>query len=213
LVDWPDLGTVRFVDTAGMRRGGKVRGVEYFSFVRATQAIDASDVVLLVLDARDGFTADDKRIAAKVMDAGRALLIVANKWDLVDERDASFKRLDEELTPFAHAPLIRASAIRGVGVPRIPHVLSELHARWSSRVSTSEVNAVLRRALQERPTPRSSGTLHYATQVSTRPPTFVVFGGAREPGPGYRRYLVYRLRSEFGLAGVPIRLRFRARRR
>ncbi|HEX6130978.1 MAG TPA: ribosome biogenesis GTPase Der [Actinomycetota bacterium] len=213
VVTWPGLGRVRFVDTAGMRRGTKVRGVEYYSVLRATRAIERSDVVVLVLDAVDGLTAEDKRIAAGAIEAGRALLVVANKWDLVDERDARFKDLGAALRPFAGAEVVRTSAATGQGVRRLPAILLDLHRRWSSRVPTAAVNELLQAAQRERPTPRASGTLHYATQVSAGPPTFVVFGGARPPDPAYRRYLENRIRRELRLEGVPIRLRFRARHR
>ena len=89
--------------------------------------------------------------------------------------------------------------------------MADLHDRWTSRVATSTVNDIVRAAQQERPTDRRTGNLHYATQVSSGPPTFVLFGGAHAPGPGYRRYLENRLRRELGLAGIPIRLRFRPR--
>ncbi|HEX6843482.1 MAG TPA: ribosome biogenesis GTPase Der [Actinomycetota bacterium] len=210
LVTWP-TGPVRFVDTAGMRRGQSVRGVEYYGYLRASEAIDRSHVVMLVLDATDGFTTEDKRIAARVMEAGRAFVVVANKWDLVEDKDREYKSLAELLQPFARASAIRTSARTGQGVNRLPAILLDLHARWSSRASTSEVNEIVQTAQRERPTPRQTGNLHYATQVSTGPPTIVVFGGAKAPGPGYQRYLENRLRSNLGLAGVPIRLRFRAR--
>jgi len=211
VVDWPELGRVRFVDTAGMRRGGKVRGVEYYSYLRAAEAIASSHVAMLVLDAADGFTGEDKRIAARVMQEGRALLVAANKWDLVQDKDRTFKLLQEELAPFARTTAVRTSARTGQGVPRLPPILMELHRRWSFRASTSKVNEILHRAQRERPTPRVAGTLHYITQVGAGPPTFVVFGGANEPGPGYRRFLENRYRAELGLDGVPIRLRFRPR--
>jgi GTP-binding protein len=213
VVDWPGYGLVRFVDTAGMRRGAKVRGVEYYSFLRATAAIDRAHVALLVLDAIDGFTVEDKKIASRVIDAGRALLVVANRWDLVEERDRTFKDLNEISRPFARTQVVRTSATDGIGVSRLPPLLLDLHRRWDLRVPTSRVNEVLHAAQAERPSPRSAGTLHYATQVSSGPPAFVVFGGARPPGPGYRRYLENRLRAEFGWNGVPLRLRFRSRAR
>jgi GTP-binding protein len=213
VVEWPDLGRARFVDTAGMRRGTKVRGVEYYSVLRATAAIERAHVALLVLDAVGGFATEDKKIANTVMDAGRALLVVANRWDLVEDRDATFKRLGEELSTFAGASVVRTSALTGLGVHRMPSILVELHARWRSKASTSHLNDVLQAAQRERPTPRSASTLHYVTQVGTGPPTFVVFGGAKAPDAGYRRYLENRFRRELGLDGIPIRLRFRPRTR
>jgi len=92
-------------------------------------------------------------------------------------------------------------------------LLLDLHTRWSSRASTSSVNDIVQTAQRERPSPKGTGTLHYATQVSTAPPTFVIFGGARPPAPTYQRYIENRLRRELGLEGVPIRLRFRPRTR
>jgi GTPase len=210
VVSWPS-GRVRFVDTAGMRRQVKVKGVEYFSFVRATEAIERADVGILVIDAGEGFTVEDKKIANRIMDAGRAFVLVANKWDLVEEKDRVYKQLQGSLRPFARAGALRTSARSGRGVNRLPPVLLDLHQRWSLRVSTSQVNEVIHGAQRERPTPRATGNLHYATQVGTSPPTFVVFGGAREPDAGYRRFLENRLRTRFGLEGVPIRLRFRPR--
>ena len=211
VVSWPD-GPVRFVDTAGMRRATKIRGVEYFSVVRATQAIERAHVGILVIDAEQGFAVEDKKIANIVLDQGRALVIVANKWDLVEEKDATYAELSATARQFASAPVMRASALSGRGVHRIPPVLVDLHTRWTSRVPTSEVNAIIQQAQRERPTPRSAGNLHYATQVSSGPPTFVVFGGAHEPDPSYRRYIEHRFRRECHLEGIPVRVRYRARK-
>jgi GTP-binding protein len=211
VVSWPD-GPVRFVDTAGMRRPTRAQGIEYFSFVRATEAIERADVAMLVIDGTQGFTTEDKRIANRVMEAGRAFVLVANKWDLVEEKERRYGDLNDTVRVFADAGVVRTSALKGTGVHRLGPVLLDLHARWSLRVPTAKVNDVVQRAQRERPTPRSTGTLHYATQVASGPPTFVVFGGAKEPDAGYRRYLENRLRRTFGFQGVPIRLRFRGRR-
>ena len=213
LVTWPGHGPVRFVDTAGMRRGTKVRGIEYYSVVRARAAIEAAHVAVLVLDASDGFSVEDKKIANVVTDAGRGLLIAANKWDLVEDKDRTFKRLANEVQLYANATVMRTSASRGQGVHRLPPLLIDLHTRWTSRASTSTVNDIVQTAQRERPTPQRTGNLHYATQVATGPPSFVVFGGAQPPNATYQRYLENRLRRELGLDGVPIRLRFRPRRR
>jgi GTP-binding protein len=216
LVGWPDLlpdgGPVRFVDTAGMRRGQSVRSLEYYSFLRASEAIDRAHAVILVIDAADGFTSENKRIARRVLEAGRALLLAANKWDLVDDKDRTFTSLGAELRPFADARVVRVSALHGQGVHRLPPLLVDLHDRWTLRASTSKVNDIVQAAQRERPTPRVAGTLHYATEVAAGPPTFVIFGGGREPDAGYRRYLENRLRVALSLQGVPIRLRFRSRR-
>lgn len=212
VLEWPQ-GRVRFVDTAGMRRQTRVRGVEFYSFVRATRAVERADVAVVVIEAPEGLTSEDKKIAVRAMEAGCGLLVAANKWDLVEEKDRTFKRLQDDVALFGAATVMRTSARSGQGVHRLPPVLMDLHGRWGRRVPTAIVNEVLQQAQAERPTPRSAGTLHYATQVASGPPTFVVFGGAREPGPGYRRFLENRLRRTFGFEGVPIRLSFRARRR
>ncbi len=208
LVEWSS-GPVRFVDTAGMRRVARARGVEYYSFLRARRAIERAHVTLLVLDATDGFTAEDRRIASTVIEAGRGLLLVANKWDMVEERDRAYRDLVEASAPFAHADVVRTSALTGAGVRRLPGSLLAVHRRWTTRVPTAEVNRVLELAQGERPAPGRT-PYRYATQVSSGPPTFVVFGG-REPDPAYRRFIENRLRRAFGFEGVPIRLRFRAR--
>ena len=213
LVDWRDAGRIRFVDTAGMRRAIRVKGVEYYSFVRAGAAIDRADAAAVVFDANEGLTAEDQKIAFRVLEAGRALLLVANKWDLVEDKDRLFKQLTEEATLLARATVIRTSAVRGQGVARIPELLLELRTRWASRATTSRVNQVLQDLQGAQPPPRSSGTLHYAAQVASRPPSFVFFGGGRPPVPGYRRYVENRLREAFHLDGIPIRMRFRPRTR
>lgn len=212
LLDWPN-GPVRFVDTAGMRRQTRVTGLEYYGFVRATRAIERADVAVVVIEAPEGFTSEDKKIVVRVLEAGRGLLIAANKWDLVEEKDRTFKRLSEEAALFANATIMRTSATRGQGVHRLAPLLMDLHERWRHRVSTAKVNEVLHAAQAENPTPRNAGNLHYATQVGSGPPTFVIFGGSREPDPSYQRYLENRLRRTFGYDGVPIRLTFRPRTR
>jgi GTP-binding protein len=207
VVTWPD-GPVRFVDTAGLRRRSRVQGVEYYSFLRAERAIERSHVAMLVLDASQGFTTEDRRIAARVIEVGRGLVVVANKWDLVEEKDRTFKGLGAEMAPFARAPVLRTSATTGTGVHRAAPVLLEVHDRWSRRAPTSTVNEVLQAAQGERPGPGGL-RYRYGTQVSTGPPTFVLFGG-RAPGAGYERFLEGRFRRALGLEGAPVRLRFRA---
>jgi len=213
LVEWPGVGQIRFVDTAGMRRAIRVQGVEYYSFVRAGEAIDRAHAAAVIFDASEGLTAEDERIAFRVLEAGRSLLLVANKWDLVEEKDRRFKQLTEEARMLGRATVVRSSALHGLGVGRIPEKLLDLRERWSSRAPTSRVNEALQQAQGAKPPPRMSGTLHYAAQVATRPPSFVIFGGGRAPGPSYRRYIENRFREAFHLDGVPIRMSFRTRTR
>jgi GTP-binding protein len=209
VVAWPD-GPVRFVDTAGLRRRSRTQGVEYYSFLRAERAIERSHVAMLVLDASQGFTTEDRRIASRVIEVGRGLVVVANKWDLVEEKDRVFKELGQEVTPFARAPVLRTSAKTGVGVHRAAPLLLEVHDRWLRRAPTATVNEVLQEAQGLRSAP-GGVRYRYGTQVSAGPPTFALFGG-RTPGSGYERFLEHRLRAAFELDGVPVRLRFRSGR-
>ncbi|HEX9375247.1 MAG TPA: ribosome biogenesis GTPase Der [Actinomycetota bacterium] len=212
VVRWPE-GPVRFVDTAGLRRAARMQGIDYYSLVRAARAIDRAHVGVLIIDATDGLTNDDKHVAARVIESGRALAVVANKWDLVpsEEKEPLLQDLAEALIPFASPPLLRVSALSGQGVSRLPRALLLQHGRWTRRVSTSEVNRVLEQAQDERPPPRGITRFRYGTQVSAGPPSFVLFGG-KPPDATYRRFLENRLRRAFDLPGVPLRMRFRARK-
>ena len=210
VVEWPD-GPVRFVDTAGLRRPSKAQGVEYYSFLRAERAIERAHVALLVLDAPQGLAGEDKRIAARVMEVGRGLVVVANKWDLVEERDRAFKDLTELLSPYARAPVFRTSATGGTGVHRLPAVLRQVYERWIRRVPTARVNEVVAAAQAEQQAP-GGVRYRYATQVAVAPPRFVLFG-AGSPPTSYQRFLEGRLRRALDLDGVPIVIRFRQGRR
>jgi len=191
-----------------------MQGVDYYGLVRAVRAIDRAHVALLLLDAAEGFTGEDKHVAERVIEAGRGLVVVANKWDLVPTgtKDVLFKDLSEQIVPFARPPLLRTSALSGTGVGRIPAALLGVHRSWTSRAPTTRVNELLEEAQAERPPPRGTSRFLYGTQVAMGPPTFVLFGG-RPPDLGYQRFLENRLRRSLGLSGVPIRLRFRAKRR
>jgi len=204
---------LRFVDTAGFRRPLRTQGVEYYGLLRAVQAIEAADIALLVLDANQGLTGEDKRLAARVRDAGRGLAVALNKWDLVPpgERADLFVRLSDEARVIPGAPVLRMSALTGSGVGRLAPTLLGVHERWSRRVPTAEVNRVLERATGSYPPPRGTARIRYGTQVTSGPPTFVLFGADRVP-PSYGRYLENSLREAFGFDGVPVRLRFRGRR-
>jgi GTP-binding protein len=205
---------VRFIDTAGFRRPGRTTGVEYYGLVRSLQAIDSAHVALLVVEAPQGLTGEDKRVAARVVDAGRGLVAALNKWDLLPsgERSERFLELKRDLQLFPGTPVIRTSALTGMGVSRVLPQLLAVHQAWSARASTAEVNRVIQRAVAAHPPPRGAGRILYATQVSSGPPTFVLFG-AKDPGAPYRRYLEGALRREFGFNGVPVRLSFRERDR
>jgi GTP-binding protein len=204
---------VRFVDTAGFRRPLRTQGVEYYGLLRAEQAIQAAHVALLVIDAVEGVTGEDLRIAGKVRDAGRGLAAVLNKWDLIPpvDRAERFERLAEEVRVIPGAQVLRTSAITGSGVGRLAGVLLAAHERWGRRIPTAEVNRVLEKATAAHPPPRGAGRIRYGTQVTAGPPTFVLFGAARVI-PSYERYLENTLREAFGFQGIPVRLRLRGRR-
>jgi GTPase len=213
VVDW-DGGPVRFVDTAGFRRPSRAEGVEYYGFLRAVRAIERAQVATLIVAADEGVTTEDRKIAARVEEAGRGLVVVANKWDLVDsgERADRFEEIRERVSVFPSVPVIRTSATTGAGVAKLRPALLRTGEAWVKRVSTAEVNRVLQRAQGEHPPPRVTGKVLYGSQVGSGPPRFVVFSGGPIPRP-YARFLENRLRQAFGFEGVPIRLTFRRRRR
>jgi GTPase len=202
------------VDTAGFRRPSRAEGLDYYGFLRAVRAIDRSHVAVLVVAADEGVTSEDKRIAARVAEAGRGLVVVANKWDLVpsDERAERFVEIKERVSVFPGVPVIRSSALTGMGAMKVPPALLEAQEAWSKRVSTSEVNKAVERAQKETPPPRQTGKIRYAAQVGSAPPRFVLFSSGPIP-THYARFLEHRLREAFDLKGVPIRLTFRRRRR
>jgi GTPase len=201
---------LRFVDTAGLRRAVKTKDVEYYGLLRTLEAVDHCDVALLVVDASEGLTGEDKRLAARVVEAGRGLAVTLNKWDLVPsgERADRFVQLAAELRLFPGTPVVRTSALTGMGAGRIVPALLSVRQAWTTRASTADVNRVLQAASAAHPPPRGVGQIRYGTQTSARPPTFVLFGTA-EPPASYRRYLEHALRRAFGFRGVPLRLRFR----
>ena len=214
----------RFVDTAGIRRKGKVQfGPEFFMVNRALRAIRRSDVVLLVLDATAGVTEQDRVLAQKISDDGRACVIVCNKWDAVVDKDSStydksVKYVREELPQVRWAPIIFLSAATGQRVGKLYGVIDDALQAHRKRISTAILNEVLRDAVLWQPPPaKRSGAaakVYYCHQVSTRPPTIVVF--CNDPGlvpNNYRRYLDRKFRESLeGLEATPIRWIFRGRR-
>jgi GTPase len=213
VVAW-DGREVRFVDTAGFRRPSRAEGVDYYGFLRTARAIDRCHVAALVVAADEGVTTEDRRIAARIGDAGRGLVVVANRWDLVpsEERERRLARIRERVAVFPGAPVLRTSALTGRGVGRVAPTLLATHRTWNLRFPTSEVNIVLQRAQGERPPPRETGRILYGSQVAAGPPRFVLFSSGPIPS-GYARFLENRLRAAFGFDGVPIRFTFRRRRR
>jgi GTP-binding protein len=206
----------RFVDTAGIRRRAKTHDVEIFSASRTRSAINRSDVAVLVIDAGEGATAQDQRIARQVAESGVGAAIAVNKWDLVgddDQAKALTRTLEDRLQFVSYAPLIRTSALTKRGVQRIlPEIDRVLEGR-RLRVGTAALNELIQEAQSKSPPPKagvSPSRVLYATQVSAAPPTFVLFTS----GPlaaSWQRFLERRLREEFGFEGNPIHLVIRER--
>lgn len=214
----------RFVDTAGMRRKGKVEfGPEFFMVNRALRAIRRADVALLILDATAGVTEQDRILAQKIADDGRACAIICNKWDAVVDKDSatydkSVKYIRSEMPQIRWAPILFVSAETGQRVGKIYGVVDEAVKAHRKRVKTSVLNEVLRDVVAWQPPPaRRNGAqakIYYCNQVSTRPPTVVVF--CNDPGlinDNYRRYLDRKFRESLeGFESTPIRWLFRGRR-
>ena len=214
----------RIVDTAGIRRPGRVAEsgqVESVSVLLSRRAIENADVVVLVVDAVAGVTEQDAAIVGEADRAGCGVIIAANKWDLVKDRDPGFvKTFDESLRDrlkfLDYAPVLHISAATGERTPRVLEAIDRIAAARRTRVKTSQLNTFVERISQEHP-PASPGRRHvrilYAVQSSVAPPTFVFFTNvATEFHFSYRRFLENRLREEFGFEGTPIRLQVRARR-
>jgi GTP-binding protein len=204
-------GGIRFVDTAGMRRRAKeAEGAEYYSMVRALQSLDRAQCAVLVLDASEGVTRQDQRLAERVDAAGGAVVLVLNKWDTLDaeRRAAVTAEVEDRLGFLAYAPVLKISALTGLGVHRLLPALAEAMAASAKRVPTGELNRVMASAQAAHPSP--AGRVLYATQGATDPPTFTLFATRAIPAP-YLRYLERRLREHFGLGPTPVVFRVRRR--
>jgi GTP-binding protein len=211
---------VQLVDTAGLRKRAKVEDkLERLSAADTRRAIDYAEVVVLLLDATRGLESQDLRIAAQIIDEGRALIIALNKWDVAENASALFNgvkaALGEGLAQLRDVPLLTVSAKTGKGIDTILEVAFELRDAWSRRVPTGELNRWFESAIEANPPPAPKGQrikLRYITQVKTRPPSFVVFGNRTDELPeSYRRYLLNALRRALNLGPVPLRLDFRGR--
>ena len=206
-----DAGPVRFVDTAGMRRKSRIgEGAEYYSLVRALQAIDQADVACLVVDATEGVTHQDQRLAERIDAAGSPVVILLNKWDLLAaaQRAVVVDNVADRLAFLGYAPVLKISALSGTGVHKLVPALEESIAAYHRRVPTRALNQVIQAAQAAQPAP--GGKILYGTQGTTDPPTFVLFSTKALPAP-YLRYLERRIREHFDFGPTP--LKFRVRRR
>lgn len=208
------------IDTAGIRRRGRVeQGIERFSVLRSMRSIDRSDVVLVLIDATEGFTAQDLHIAGYVEEQKKGIVVVINKWDLVEKSPRSMdeyrEKAREALDFMPYAPLVFISAKFGQRVQQPLETALEVVAERQRRVSTAALNKMLREAVASHPPASKPGKwlkFYYATEADTSPPTFVFF--CNDPTQihfSYRRYLENRLRETFGFTGTPLRLSFRGR--
>jgi GTP-binding protein len=207
-----ELGPLRFIDTAGMRRKARVDDdTEYYSSLRALRAIDKADVALLVIDASEGVTSQDQRLAERVDAAGCPIVILMNKWELVnqEEKDELMYQLSQRLHFLGESPVLRISALTGRGIQRLAPALEAAIDAYETRVPTRRVNEVIQLAQSAQAAPHG-GRVLYATQGATHPPTFTLFTNKDLPA-SYVRYLERRLREEFDLGATPIKVRLRRR--
>ncbi|TJW12192.1 ribosome biogenesis GTPase Der [Parvibacter caecicola] len=207
----------RIVDTAGLRRKSQIdEDVEYYGFVRAMRAIDRADVALLVVDSSIGLTNEDQRVAGYAAERGCAMVIVLNKWDLVegpDEKQKIRDRIADRMTFVGYAPVVAISALTGKKVQRIWDAVEEAFANYSQVIPTGKLNAFLT-TIRESGHTVSKGKailrMKYVTQTATKPPRFTFFCNRPDVvDDNYERYLENRLRAAFPLTGTPVRLRFK----
>jgi GTP-binding protein len=222
--EWTDPATgetraLKLIDTAGMRKKAKVDDkLERLAVADARHAVDFAEVVVLLLDATRGLEVQDLKIANLVLEEGRALMVVVNKWDVAEGASALFNgiraALDEGLAQLKGVPLLTVSARTGKGLDQMLGAAFELREQWSRRVSTALLNRWFDKALEANPPPAPGGRrikLRYITQIKSRPPSFVVFGTRLDDLPAsYERYLVNSIRKELGFGAVPVRLTFRS---
>jgi GTP-binding protein len=213
-----DGETYRFVDTAGLRRRVReAKGAEYYASVRTVQALEAAEVAIVLVDASVPLTEQDQRVLATVVEAGRALVLVVNKWDLLDEdrRYELERELERDLGRTHWAPRVNVSARTGRGVDKLGPALETALASWEQRIPTARLNAWITEVTGRTPPPPRGGKaprVLFATQAGTRPPKFVLFtSGPLEPG--YLRFVERRLREDFGFPGTPLDVQVRVKER
>ncbi len=219
-IRWQDRDYV-FIDTAGIRRKSKVReDLERYSVIRAIAAIERADVVLLMIDAQEGVTQQDAKIAGLAHDRGKGIVIVVNKWDIIEKDDKTIykhtKRIREVLAFMSYAEIIFISAKTGLRIGRIFDTIDVVIQNQNLRVQTGVLNEILADAVAMHQTPSDKGRhlkIYYITQVSVKPPTFVLFVNSKELMHfSYTRYLENQLRKAFGFGGTTLRFIVRERR-
>jgi GTP-binding protein len=202
-------GLIRFIDTAGMRKRARTEaGLETYSVLRSLDALDRADIAILVIDATDGATGQDQRLAERISAAGCPAIVVLNKWELVptEFRDAVLATVGDKLAFLGDAPVIKTTALSGKGVHRLLPALSNAAVDYAKRVPTGALNRAVRDLQIKQPAP--TGKIRYAVQGATEPPTFTLFISGRLPST-YLRYVERSLRERFELGASPIRVRVR----
>ncbi|MBT3533812.1 MAG: ribosome biogenesis GTPase Der [Rhodospirillaceae bacterium] len=209
---------IRLIDTAGLRKQAKVsEKLEKLAADDAVRAMEYAQVVVLLLDARAPLERQDLNIAARTLEEGRALIVAANKWDLVTDRRAAMEqlrdRLETSLTQARGVPVVTLSALTGQGVEKLMPAVTGVYKRWQQRISTAALNRWLKDMTESHPPPLGQHgrriRLRYMTQAKTRPPTFVIFTNLPNLPDAYSRYLQNGLREKFDLPGVPLRILLR----
>ncbi len=215
-----EQGKFCFIDTAGMRKKAKVNDrVEQFSVLRATMAIDRADVCLILIDAHEGVTEQDTKVAGLAHEAGKASIIVVNKWDDIEKDDKTMKRMTDDirrdLSYMTYAPVLFISALTGQRVHKLFELINRVHEMSLLRIRTGVLNSVLSEATTRVQPPTDRGRrlkIYYMTQAGVQPPTFVLFcNEAKLFHFSYQRYLENQIRSTFALEGTPIRMVIRER--
>lgn len=210
-----EFGKYILIDTAGVRRKSKIKEViEKFSIMRTSLAIERSDVCLLMIDATEGVTEQDTKIAGEAHEAGKGIVIAVNKWDEIEKDNHTLDQFKKDVynnLPYLnYAPIIFISAKTGQRINKLFELINQTAANNAMRLSTSMINQVLNEAIALVQPPTDKGKrlkIYYMTQASTKPPTFVVFVNSKELFHfSYERYLINQLRKEFGLQGTPIRM-------
>jgi GTP-binding protein len=210
VLDTPE-GPIRFVDTAGMRRKSRTEdGTEYFAMVRALAALDLADVVLLVIDATEGVTHQDQRLAERIGASGSPVVVILNKWELVgtEDRPVVLADVEDRLAFLGESPVVKVSARTAMGVHRILPALRAAVEAYHRRIPTGELNRAVRALQVAHPAPGSR--IRYAVQGAIDPPTFTIFA-TRRLNATYLRYVERKLREEFALGPTPIKIRVRLR--
>lgn len=210
-----EYGKYIFIDTAGVRKKSKIKeSIEKFSIMRTLLAIERADVCLLLIDALEGVTDQDAKIAGEAHEAGKGVIIVVNKWDEYEKETGTLEKYKKEvyakLAYLSYAPIIFISAKTGKRVDKIFNMINDVAEQNAKRISTSVLNQVINEAIAMVQPPTDKGRrlkIFYGTQASTKPPTFVIFVNSKQLFHfSYQRYIVNQIRKEFGLEGTPIRI-------